>query len=79
MAGRVSAKRTAAKPIKIALGKRIRARRLELQLSQEELAYIAGIHVTYLSGIERGERNPALENLCAVANALHVPLAKLLG
>jgi transcriptional regulator with XRE-family HTH domain len=43
----------------------------------EELAHLAGVHVTYLSAIEGGERNPALENLYAVATALDVTLAEL--
>lgn len=31
------------------------------------LAALAGIHVTYLSGIERGVRNPSLRNICRIA------------
>ncbi len=71
-------KREAAARIKIVLGETVRARRKKLGLSQEELAHQAGVHPTYLSAIERGERNPALENLCAISNALGVPLAELL-
>ena len=47
-------------------------------LSQEELAFIAGIHRNYLGGIERGERNPALDNIAAIAKALGVDLSELL-
>lgn len=75
--GKTLTKREAAAPIKIALGKKIRARRKKLRLSQEELAHRAGVHMTYLSAIERGARNPALENLFALANALDVTLAEL--
>jgi len=46
-------------------------------LSQEELAFRAGIHRTYLGGIERGERNPALKNIAAMAAALEVNLQEL--
>jgi len=46
-------------------------------LSQEELAHRAEVHATYLSAIERGQRNPSLENLCAIARALRVSLATL--
>jgi len=45
--------------------------------SQEELAFKAQIHRTYLGGIERGERNPSLKNIAAIAEALKVPLREL--
>jgi len=77
VAGRTLTKREAAAPIKTALGEKVRAKRKKMGLSQEELAHRAGVHVTYLSAIERGERNPALENLYAIANALDLPLAEL--
>lgn len=46
-------------------------------LSQEELAFKAGMHRTYLGGIERGERNPSLKNITAIAEALGVTLSDL--
>lgn len=58
-------------------GERVRELRSERQLSQEELAHRAGMHWTYLGGIERGERNPALLNIAKIAMALEVPLADL--
>jgi len=58
-------------------GDRVRDLRLAKGLSQEELAFRAGIHRTYLGGIERGERNPALKNISAIAEALHVALPEL--
>jgi DNA-binding XRE family transcriptional regulator len=45
--------------------------------SQEEVAHRAGIHVTYLSGIERGTSNPSLKNIRRVALALNVPVTEL--
>jgi transcriptional regulator with XRE-family HTH domain len=51
--------------------------RRERGLSQEEVAHLAGIHVTYLSGIERGKRNPSLKNLGRIAAALGVPVREL--
>ena len=59
------------------LGKRIRRFRETQNLSQEELAYKASVHRTYLGGIERGERNPSLKNLAAIARALNIRLADL--
>ena len=60
-----------------AFGAHIRLLRRERSLSQEELAHRAGIHVTYLSGIERGIRNPALKNIRAIAGALGVGVGAL--
>jgi len=58
-------------------GHRLRQLREAKGLSQEELAFKVGVHRTYLGGIERGERNPSLKNIAAIANALGVPLAEL--
>jgi transcriptional regulator with XRE-family HTH domain len=60
------------------LGRAIRARREELGLSQERFAMQAQLDRTYLSGIERGERNPSLTNLARIADALGVKLGRLL-
>lgn len=57
-------------------GNRVKDLRLARGLSQEELAFRAGIHRTYLGGIERGERNPALKNIAAIARALGVTLSE---
>lgn len=58
-------------------GKRVRDLRLAKGLSQEELAFRAGVHRTYLGGIERGERNPALKNIAAIAKVLDIALREL--
>jgi len=58
-------------------GERLRKLRLARNLSQEELAFKARMHRTYLGGIERGERNPSLKNIEAIAKALDITLSQL--
>ncbi|KZL48077.1 helix-turn-helix domain-containing protein [Nodularia spumigena] len=58
-------------------GKAIRRRRRELDLSQEELAERAEIHRTYISSIERGQRNPSLENIEKLTKALDISISEL--
>jgi transcriptional regulator with XRE-family HTH domain len=48
-------------------------------LSQEALADRAGLHRTYISSIERGERNVSLGNIFALAEALGVDPRELLA
>jgi transcriptional regulator with XRE-family HTH domain len=55
----------------------LRALRKNSGLSQEETADRAGIHVTYLSGVERGLRNPSIKNVRRLADALGVPTKEL--
>ena len=58
-------------------GSRVRELRRARGLSQEELADRAGLHRTYLSGIERGQRNPSLKNIAAIAETLGLGLSAL--
>jgi transcriptional regulator with XRE-family HTH domain len=51
-------------------GRRVRQRRVDLGLSQEELADRSDLHRTYVSSLERGERNVCLHNLIVLASAL---------
>ena len=60
-----------------AFGQRIRDLRSERGLSQEALAQLAGLHRNYVGGIERGERNVALDNIHALAAALGVQPSSL--
>ena len=55
----------------------MRKLRQDQGISQETLAEMAGLHRTYIGGIERGERNISLLNLAAVAQALNVTLSGL--
>ncbi|SFU13966.1 DNA-binding transcriptional regulator, XRE-family HTH domain [Kosakonia arachidis] len=63
--------------IKVLLGQRVRTLRMEAGLSQESFADKCGLDRTYISGIERGTRNPTLEVLYTLATALHIELTSL--
>lgn len=52
------------------LSRNLRRLRTSTGLSQEELAARAGLHRTYVSSVERGQRNVSLENIFALARAL---------
>ena len=65
------------KAIEKQFGERIKELRTIKGLSQEELAFKCVVHRTYLGGIERGERNPSLRNISAIAEALGVQLSEL--
>ena len=60
-----------------AVGRRIRQLRMGRRWSQDRLAQEAGMHRTYIWGIEQGVRNPSLRHLARLAESLGVPLASL--
>jgi len=57
-------------PWLIVVGKRLRRKREELDLTQAELAFHAGLDRSYVGGVERGERNISTVNLIQLALAL---------
>lgn len=59
-------------------GTNVRRLRLEKDMSQEEFGFAAGIDRTYVSGVERGLRNPSLVLAEKFARGLDVDLYKLL-
>jgi transcriptional regulator with XRE-family HTH domain len=59
------------------LGRAVRRLRQAHRLTIEDLAFAAGVHRTYLSSIERGERNPSWNTLCGLADALGLSVPDL--
>jgi transcriptional regulator with XRE-family HTH domain len=64
-------------PTNADLGQAIRRLRKKRRLTIEALAFAADIHPTYVSGIERGVRNPTWERITSLARALEVPVSIL--
>lgn len=64
--------------IRSAFGTAVRLARTRRRWTQEELAQASGVKRSYLSGIERGERNPSLEIQEKIATALGLTLGELM-
>ena len=60
------------------VGKNIRRFRREMGISQEELGFRCELHRTYISGVERGVRNPTVSVIGQIAEALNVEPKELL-
>jgi len=60
------------------LGLNVRKRREEKELTQEALAERANLDPTYISGIERGMRNPSVLSVLRIAKALGITTSKLM-
>lgn len=56
-------------------GKKVRLKRKQLKMSQGELAEKTGLHFTYISSVERGERNISIINVGKIARALRSKMA----
>jgi transcriptional regulator with XRE-family HTH domain len=71
-------KRTHKGPLRELLAKNMRRLRAARGLSQEALAYECDINRTYLSSVERAERNVSIDNIARIAKGLKVEPWKLL-
>ncbi|MFZ5366504.1 MAG: helix-turn-helix domain-containing protein [Patescibacteria group bacterium] len=58
-------------------GKRIKQLRKKGKISQEGLAFSAGVHRTYMGRIERGESNPPIYTVYKIAKALKIKSSEL--
>lgn len=61
----------------VSFGKKVRKLREQMNISQEEFANKAGVHRTYIGGIERGERNVTITTVYKIAAALNIPPSSL--
>lgn len=59
-------------------GNKIKQMRIEKGWSQEQFAFECDMDRTYIGGVERGERNIALVNICKIAKALKIHPSELL-
>ena len=63
--------------ISLKFGRKVKEIRLKKKMSQGDLAKILGVHLTYISSVERGVRNMALNNIERLAKSLGVPIKEL--
>ena len=66
-----------ADPILVAFGRCVRKQRAAKKITQERLAERADLDSTYISGIERGLRNPGIKNVARIAKAFGITTAEL--
>ncbi len=64
-------------PLLVKFGQALRRRRTALEISQEAFADLAELDRTYISDIERGNRNPGIKNVARIAKALGITTAEL--
>ena len=63
----------------IAFGEAVQRARAEKSWSQEKLGEISGLDRTYVSSVERGQRNISILNICKIARALGTTPSSLLS
>lgn len=61
------------------LGENLRKSRLLKDISQEELAFLSNLDRTYISGIERGERNISIITLKKLLDSLKINISDIIG
>jgi len=66
------------KTISKEFGRNLKKLRIQKKMSQGDISRALGVHRSYISGLERGIRNPTLVNIERLAKALEVELSKLL-
>ena len=64
--------------LSLQIGKLIRNKRIERNLSQESVALLSGIDRSYIGRIERGQVNITVEKLYVIAKVLDIPVKELL-
>lgn len=67
------------KSIQVSFGENLRKIRKNKGFSQESLAFACALDRTYIGGVERGERNISLINICKIAKALKLHPAELMN
>lgn len=63
--------------IKVLFGLAVREYRLKRKISQEKLAELSDLHRTYISDVERGDRNVSLINIEKICVALKVKMSEI--
>ena len=63
--------------LRVQFGRRLRALRIEREMTQEDLANAAGVSTVFISSIERGKYAPSFDKLAKLASALHVSVKDL--
>lgn len=66
------------KALRQIMAENLRVLRSAAHISQEELAGLCGLHRTYISDIERCNRNISIDNIEKIARALHITASELL-
>ena len=69
----------AAPAFQLALGLAVKARRTELEVTQEQLANNTGLHQRWISNVETGKRNPSYASLHRLAAGLGLSASELLA